>query len=268
MTFARARNILLLAGFILITLVGLIAIARGVDQVEVIATLMFIPVFGGLLFGGVRGGFVVAVVASVAYVLLRIPSLQLLGLTPLAGSIAARVIGYLGFGLGGGWAAQQIKATLDKFELHDDIDDETGIGNARSMLETTDTERARADRYQKVFSVVLADVSSPRWADLPTRKQRGALRELGQRLAGAIRSTDHAAHGRQGDHHLIGLVLPETGPEGARIASENLSRLLTEVSGDGAGIRLAVATYPGEGIGPILELWRQIDRSQRPAERS
>ena len=267
MTFARARSILLLSGLILILLVSLIAISRGVDLVEVTATLLFIPVFAGFLFGGVRVGFALGVGAAVAYVLLRIPSLQLVGLTPLAGQIAARVIGYLGFGLGGGWAAQQVKAALDKFELHDDIDDETGVGNARSMIEITDTEKARADRYQKVFSVVLADVSAAKWASEPMRKQKILLRDLGQRLERAIRSSDHAAHARRGDHHLIGLVLPETGPEGARIASENLSKLLTEISGESAGVRLAVATYPGDGIDPILELWRDLDRASRPADR-
>ena len=267
MTFARARSILLISGLILILLVGLVAISRGVDLVEVTATLLFIPVFAGFLFGGVRGGFALGVVVAVAYVLLRIPSLQLVGLTPLAGQIAARVVGYLGFGLGGGWAAQHIKAALDKFELHDDIDDETGVGNARSMIEITDTEKARADRYQKVFSVILADVSSPKWVAEPVRKQRALLRDLGQRLERAIRSSDHAAHARRGDHHLIGLVLPETGPEGARIASENLGKLLTEISGEGAGVRLAVATYPGDGIDPILDLWRELDRARRPIDR-
>jgi hypothetical protein len=268
MTFARARSILLMSGLILILLVGLVAISRGVDLVEVAATLLFIPVFAGFLFGGIRGGFALGVVAAMAYVLMRIPSLQLVGLTPMAGQIAARVLGYLGFGLGGGWAAQQIRVALDKFELHDDIDDETGVGNARSMVEMTDTEKARADRYQKVFSVVLADISSPEWAGSPVRRQKTVLRDLGQRLERAIRSSDHAAHARRGDHHLIGLVLPETGPEGAHIASENLGKLLAGVSGESAGVRLAVATYPGDGIDPILELWRELDRAQRPVDRA
>lgn len=268
MTFNRARSVLLLAGLILISLVGLIAISRGVDRVEVIATLLFIPVFVGFLFWGFRGGFWLGVVAAVTYVLLRIPSIRLLGITPLAGQLAARIVGYLGFGLGGGWAAQQIKATLDKFELHDDIDDETGLGNARSMVEVTDTERARADRYQKVFSVVLADVTGAQWSGEPNRRQRAALHDLGRMIKAAVRSSDHAAHGRKRDHHLIGLVLPETGPEGARIAGDNLRKVLLGASGAGVAIRIAQATYPGESLGPVLDLWSEIDRAARPAERS
>ena len=165
MTFSRARGLLLVSGLILISLVSLIAISRGVDRIEVIATLLFIPVFAGFLFWGIKGGFWLGLVAALTYVAIRLPSIRLVGLTALSGQLAARILGYLGFGLGGGWAAQQIKATLDKFELHDDIDDETGLGNARSMIEVTDTEKARADRYQKVFSVVLADLSGAQWSD-------------------------------------------------------------------------------------------------------
>ena len=264
MTFARARSLLLLSGLVLIALVGLVAISRGVDQVEVIGTLLFIPVFVGFLFFGIRGGLAVGLVASLAYVALRIPSIQLLGLTPLSGQIAARILGYLGFGLGGGWASQQIKTALDKLEAQDDIDDETGLGNARAMIAAADVEQARADRYQKVFSVALADLKDPQWAMLPLRRQRTAVRALGDGVRKAVRSTDHVSHVRQGEHHIFGVVLPETGPEGARIATDNLRSLLVAQAGEASGVRLATATYPGEGLAPILDVFRQLDSDQRP----
>lgn len=264
MTFARARGLLLLSGLILIAIVGLVAISRGVDQIEVAATLFFIPVFAGFLFFGIKGGFALGLLAAMGYVAMRVASIQVLGITPLAGQIAARILGYLGFGIGGGWASQQIKSALDKLEAQDDIDDESGLGNARAMIETADLERARADRYQKIFSVMLADITDPVWGSLPMRKQRGGVRALGQRLEKAVRSTDHLSHVRQGDHHLIGVVLPETGPEGVRIAAENLRRVLTEQAGENAGIRVATATYPGDGLGPILDVWRRLDSQQRP----
>jgi GGDEF domain-containing protein len=263
MTYSRARNLLLLSGMILIALLGLIAVARGVDHIEVIGTLLFLPVFVAFLLFGIRGGFWFGLLASVVYVILRIPSLRLLGLTPLSGQLAARVIGYLGFGVGGGWASQQVKSALDKLAMQDDIDDETGLGNARAMLQMADLERTRADRYQKVFSVALADVSEPAWAKLPKRQQDAAIKHLGTELRKAVRVNDHVSHARQDERHLIGVVLPETGPEGARIAAENLRQLLIKQAGDGAGVRLAVATYPGDGLDPILDLWRRLDRDQR-----
>jgi GGDEF domain-containing protein len=248
---------------VLIALVGLIAVARGVDQVEVIATMLFLPIFVAFLFFGIKGGFWFGLVASAIYLILRVPSLRLLGLTPLAGQIAARIIGYLGFGIGGGWASQQVKTALDKLAAQDDIDDETGLGNARAMLQMADLERTRADRYEKVFSVVLADIAEPAWERQPRRQQVASIRHLGQQLRRAVRANDHVSHSRQDSHHLIGVVLPETGPEGARIAAENLRKLLIELAGSAAGVRLAIATHPGDGLDPILDVWRRIDRDQR-----
>jgi GGDEF domain-containing protein len=262
-TFERARALLLLSGLILIALVGLVAISRGVDRIEVLATLFFIPVFVGFLFFGIRGGLAMGVMASLGYLALRLATIELIGFEALSGQLAARVLGYLGFGLGGGWASQQIKKALDKLEAQDDIDDETGLGNARALVAAADVERARADRYQKVFSVALADLKDPKWVDLPIRRQRSAVRALGERVRKAVRSTDHVSHARQGEHHLFGIVLPETGPEGARIATENLRALLTEQAGEASGVRLATATYPGEGLAPIVDVFRQIDSRQR-----
>jgi GGDEF domain-containing protein len=266
LTFDRAKTLLLMSGLILIGVVGLVALTRGVDPVEVAGTLLFVPVFAGFLFFGVPGGIILGVAAGAAYIILRWPAVQLVGLSPLAGQIAARAAGYIIFGMGGGWAMGQIKATLEKLELHDDIDDETGLGNARSMLETVDLERARADRYQKLFSVVAADFRAPDWEELSPRNQRTVLRELGIKVAAGVRATDHVAHARRGEHHIIGVVLPETAAAGARIFADNLQRQLSSLT-TSAAVRMATATHPSdpEPLKLILELFKELDRSQRPA---
>lgn len=267
LTFDRAKTLLLMSGLILIGVVGLVALTRGVDPVEVAGTLLFVPVFAGFLFFGIPGGVTLGIAAGLAYLALRWPAVQLVGLGALAGQIVARVAGYIIFGIGGGWAIGQIQATLEKLELHDDIDDETGLGNARSMLETVDLERARADRYQKLFSVVAADFKAPGWEDLSPRKQRAVLRDLGIKVAAGVRATDHVAHARQGEHHIIGVVLPETAAAGAKIFAENLHRQLTGLTTE-AEVRVATATHPAdpEPMTLILELFKELDRSQRPAE--
>jgi hypothetical protein len=256
--------LLLLAGLILIAFVALISLLRGVDPIEVTATLLFIPIFAGFMMYSIPGGLVSAAVAGGLYLALRLPAIDLVGFGPLAGQITTRIVGYLGFGLGGGWAIRQIKATLEKMALHDDVDDETGLGNARSFLEVADVERARSDRYQKVFSVVAADFAA--WDDLPIRRKLNNLRELGTRLASGVRSSDHPVHGRTGSRHVIGLVLPETASEGARIVAENLrDQLILAIGGD--DIRVISATYPGNdaALARIIDLFREIDRSSRPA---
>lgn len=266
LTYDRARSLLLISGLILIGVVALVALVRRVDPIEVAATFLFVPVFAGFLFFGAVGGLVTGLLAGVAYVVLRWPSIEMIGLGPLLGQLGARLVGYLGFGLGGGWAVQQIRGTLEKLELHDEIDDETGLGNARSVLETADVERARADRYQKVFSLVAVDFIAPKWDELSGRRQRAALREFGTKLAAGVRSSDHVAHARRGDHHIVGLVLPETAVEGARIVADNLRRQLAAIVGSDE-LRVIMATHPMEAdnVQKILSLFREIDRSQRPA---
>ena len=264
LTFERAKTLLLISGLILIGVVGLVALTRGVDPIEVAGTLLFVPVFAGFLFFGIPGGITLGIAAGVAYVALRWPAVRLVGLSAMAGQIVARVAGYIIFGMGGGWAIGQIQATLEKLELHDAIDDETGLGNARSMLETVDLERARADRYQKLFSVVAADFRAPGWEDLSPRKQRAVLRDLGIKVAAGVRTSDHVAHARQGEHHIIGVVLPETAAAGARIFAENLHRQLISLTTE-AEVRVATATHPAEpeAMTLILDLFKELDRSQR-----
>jgi GGDEF domain-containing protein len=263
LTYLKARSLLLLSGLILIGFIALVSLVRGVDRVEVIATLLFIPIFGAFMVFGLVGGLLTGLAAGLVYFLLRLPAIELVGFAPLAGQITARVLGYVGFGVGGGWAIHQIKATLEKLELYDDVDDETGLGNARSFLEMVDVERARAERYQKVFSVVAADFGA--WEDLSARRRRAHLRDLGTRLAAGVRSSDHPAHGRTGARHVIGVVLPETSMEGARIVADNLrDQLIVALGSD--DVRVITATYPGNeaAMARITDLFKEIDRTSRP----
>src|SRR5688572_3133879 len=135
LTFNRAKTLILMSGLIVIGVVGLVAVSRGMDPIEVAGTLLFVPVFAGFLFVGIRGGVALGIVAAVAYIHLRIPAIRLVRWSPLSGQILARVAGYIVFGLVGGSAVEQIRAALEKLELHDTVDDETGLGNARSMFE-------------------------------------------------------------------------------------------------------------------------------------
>ena len=267
LTFDRAKTLLLMSGLILIGVVGLVALTRGVDPVEVAGTLLFVPVFAGFLFFGIPGGVTLGIAAGVAYVVLRWPAVQLVGLSPLPGQIVARVAGYIIFGMGGGWAIGQIQATLEKLELHDDIDDETGLGNARSMLETVDLERARADRYQKLFSVVAADFRAPGWEELSPRKQRTVLRDLGIKVAAGVRATDHvgprptrrAPHhrgGAAGDRRSRGQDLCRESPSPADRFDDVRRR---------SGWRPRPTLRDPEPLTLILDLFKELDRSQRPA---
>jgi hypothetical protein len=262
MSYDRARTLFLLVGLILLGAISLVSLVRGVDQIEVAATLFFVPIVAGFTFFGTGAGIALAAAAAAGYVALRWPALQLVGFGPLAGQLTARIFGYVLFAAGGGWAAGQLKASLAKLELHDLIDDETGLFNARSVVETIDMERSRATRYQKVFSLVVAEFSAPRWRG---RRSVGRLRELGARIAAAVRSVDHVGHVRDGDRHLLAVVLPETGSAGAQTVASNLRSHLVEITGDVA-VRVTTATVPGQeaAMEALIDGIQVIDRRQHP----
>lgn len=221
--YRRVQNLLLAAGLVVIALIATTMVMRGVDRVEVIATLLFAPTYLALLYFGTSGGLLAGVTAGAAYVLLRYPALDLVGPGPLIGLIAGRVVGYVVFGGVGGWAASRVIASLEKLELVDDVDDATGLGNARSLLDRVSLERSRASRYGSDFTVATAEFSR-----LPSRKERdrqsrGQLRNLGLTVAASVRESDHAVHVGTGDSHLIAIVLPQTGVLGANVVVRTLT---------------------------------------------
>jgi GGDEF domain-containing protein len=248
----RARVLLTGVGLIVLSLVALIMYVRSVDPIEVVGTLFFIPVFLGLMFWGLRGGVVLGIVAGAAYAALRSPAIAAVGAGRFVGLILGRGAGYLAFGAIGGWAADQLRASIDKLGLYDQIDDATGLLNARATLQVVDMERSRAHRYEKVFSVVLVEIPVSVFDRLRRRRHDTILKEFGRDLSAGIRGADRAGHALESDLHLIVVVLPETGNEGARAFGTTLRHKLDEwLSTRGiraARVSASTLTYPDDGL--------------------
>lgn len=255
---------MLAVGLVLLGLVAITMLLRGVDPIEVTATLMFAPVLAGFVFWGLRAGLAIGLAASGVYLALRWPAIEIVGFPAVSGLVFSRIVGYLAFGTVGGWAADQLKRGLDKLALYDEVDDETGLGNARSFLAAVDLEKSRADRYQKLFAVVVARFSDAPWAGQRPRKRRQALREFGSLLTASVRASDHLAHGRAAEEHLVAAVLPETSSEGAGTFTSNLAAAIASVIG--APPRMMTLVYPGddEGLASLLEVFGRIDAASRP----
>lgn len=217
MGYAQARRLLVLAGLAVLAVVVLVMYARRVDGIEVAATLLFVPIFLGFAFGRVVGGVVSAVAAIAVYAALRYPAIDAVGVGEFTGLLASRSAAYLIFGAVGGWSMQVLEGSLLKLELIDEVDDDTGLFNARHLLNQTNLEMARAQRYQTLFSVVVLEVPSAALAGLRTRERRGLLHELGRLLGDGVRTVDHMVHAHHGDCHRLVAVLPETAQEGAEV---------------------------------------------------
>lgn len=264
--------LVLLAGLGILLLLAALLYVRRVDTVEVAATLLFIPVFIAFVFGGVLGGVAVGVLSGFGYVALRYPAIEVLGFGSLFGVISSRFLAFVAFGGIGGWANRQLESSLTKLELYDQIDDATGLYNARFFVQDTDLEVSRSQRYQTLFSVTVVDVPAAVFDALGGRRRKATLRELGRLLRESIRTVDRAIHARTGDRHRIAVVLPETGAEGARIFSERLADRVHEfLEGRGARLdRAAVGrsafTYPEdeEHLTAMREEFVAIERAEHP----
>ncbi len=273
MTYERARRLLLGAGLLVLLLTAGVMLIRRVETVEVLGTLLFVPVFIGLVFWNLKGGLIAAVLAAAAYAALRYPAIEAVGLERFSGLILSRSVAYVAFGLIGGWANSQLASSLTKLELYDQIDDATGLFNARFFVQDTDLELSRSKRYQTIFSVV--EVSFPNAGlDGLSRRHRATLqRDLGRLLQEAVRTVDRAVHGFDGERDRFAVVLPETGREGASIfverLAERIARFLAErkfhVSEGDIGRRSVTFPDDGEeGIEALRAEFREIDRFEHP----
>ena len=271
MSYAFVRRFLLVVGLIGLALIAGLGYARGVDRLEVTATILFIPVFVSLFLWGVKGGVVAGALAAVAYATLRYPAIEVVGLNRFVGLILSRTVSYIAFGAIGGWAATQLESSLDKLELYDQVDDTTKLNNARFFLENTDMEISRSRRYQTIFSVATVDVPRAALTTLSGRQERSVLRDLGGMIATSIRTVDRGVHARDEQRHRFAVILPETGSEGARTFAQRLATRLGEqlrrrnvaIEND---LAFGALTFPGDesSFSSLRGEFEQIDEAEHP----
>ena len=220
--YTAARRLVLLTGLTVLAVVVLTMYARRVDGIEVVATLLFVPIFLAFVARGVVGGVAAAVAAVAVYAALRYPAIDAVGVDEFAGLLASRSAAYLIFGAVGGWSTQVLEGSLMKLELYDEVDDETGLFNARHLLRQADLEVARARRYQTLFSIVVLDLPAESFTSIRNRERRALLRDLGRLLSEGVRNVDHVVHVRADGVHRLAVVLPETAREGAEVFRSRL----------------------------------------------
>jgi predicted signal transduction protein with EAL and GGDEF domain len=268
--YRRARLLLVFAGLGILSVVTIIMYVRSVDTVEVVATLLFVPIFLGFLFFRVPGGLIAAVGASVVYVVLRLPAIEAVGFAEFAGLIMSRCFAYLVFGLLGGWSNQVLEDSLDKLELYDEIDDATGLFNARAFIQDTELEVARAARYETLFSISVVDLPVGPIAALGRRRHDAILRGLGRRLADSVRNVDRVAHARDDSSRIFAAILPETSARGGEMLSERLADavhgfLVSQgVEIERAKVSHRTITVPGdeEALSALRRQFAEIDAHQ------
>ena len=272
LSYNQVRILMLVGGLLLLGITAAVNYVRRVETAEVAAILFFIPIFIGFVFWDWKGGVIAATLATIGYILLRRPAIEAIGAGRYTALIFSRAVAFYAFGVIGGLANQQLRSSLTKLDLYDQIDDETGLFNARYFLQDTDLEMSRARRYQTLFSVSSVDFPAAPLHDLGRRRRRSILRQLGQLLADSVRTVDRAVHAHDGNLHRVVVVLPETADEGARVFTERLAtRVAAFLAQRGAPVQEAAMarramTFPGDE-GPLQELreeFAEIERREHP----
>ena len=272
LSYNQVRILMLVGGMALLGVTAGVNYVRRVETAEVVAILLFIPIFVAFVFWDWKGGLIAAALATGIYILLRRPAIEAIGAGRYTALIFSRAIAFFAFGAIGGLANQQLRSSLTKLDLYDQIDDETGLFNARYFLQDTDLEMSRARRYKTLFSVSLVDIPSAPVTALGRRRRRNTLRQLGDLLSESVRTVDRAVHADDGDRHRIVVVLPETAAEGAQVFTDRLAtRIAAFLAQRGAAVnetavsRLAI-TFPGDDapLQQLREEFADIERREHP----
>lgn len=274
---AGTRRLLLAIGLVALLAVAGVMHLRDVERVEVLATLLFIPIFISFVYWGLKGGVIAGLLAALAYIGLRYPAIDAVGAGRFVGLIASRTLGLVAFGAIGGTANEILESSLKKLELYDQIDDATGLFNARFFLQDTDLEVSRSKRYKTIFSVTLVEFPSKVFAGLSRRQRAAATKELGRLLSDSVRNVDRAIHGSDGTAHRIAVVMPETGLEGALIFTERLHVKVAEYLrskgarvGDDDVVSQSI-TYPEHGEPEVQRMrskFASIDKLEHPEDKA
>jgi GGDEF domain-containing protein len=274
LSYNQVRILMLVSGLALLAITAGVSYVRRVETAEVAAILFFIPIFVAFVFWDWKGGLITAALATAGYIALRRPAIEAIGAGQFTSLIFSRAVAFFAFGAIGGLANQQLRGSLTKLDLYDQIDDETGLFNARYFLQDTDLEMSRARRYQTLFSVSSVDFPAPPLHDLGRRRRRNTLRQLGDLLAESVRTVDRAVHAHDGERHRIVVVLPETAAEGADVFTERLAtRIAAFLVQRGATVNeSAVArqaiTFPGDeaALQQLRAEFAQVERREHPED--
>ncbi len=252
LSYTRARILFLLLGITVAGSQAAFAWDRGAAPTEVLAPLLYIPVFAGAIIWALPGGLVTATASSAVYTALLAEQSAVIGLRSFLVLLSFRVGFYYLFAVMTALGMRYVEARLHKLELYDQVDDLTGLFNPAFLLQDTDLEKSRADRYQTLFSLVTLEVDAEAFAGASSRRRRGVLKELADRLEGAVRKVDRVARVDDGTRDRFMHVLPETSREGARVFAGRLHRSASGFLAErgcktNGAVTVTALTYPDDG---------------------
>jgi GGDEF domain-containing protein len=198
-----------------LALLAVSQIARGVDPVEILATVLFLGIFAAVVYFELVGGIVAAAAATMAYGVARLPAVDVVGSPSVWRLITLRGASFFAFGVLGSYALKRFRGALRVASYGHHLDHETGCASTRQIFHDLDIEIARSQRYGSSFSIVVLDIASTSLTSLKSHVRAQALTQLGTLLRSTARTTDRLGIVDTRTDRRIFAILAETPKSGA-----------------------------------------------------
>lgn len=197
---------------------------------EALAQLLLLGVLAAAVHYGRNAGFVAAIAASIAYVVMRMPLVMSAGglSVDIVSIVLVRVLTYGLVGIVGGELCSRIRYVFARLEDSDSVDDWSRIFNQRFILRSLDNASGQYARYETPYSVVLIELSGHLMTDIRVARQRSLVRGVADYVRNDIRLVDEA--GRLDDGRFM-VVLPHTPRTGAEVVAKRLHAGVCDVLG-------------------------------------
>lgn len=230
MKYSRFEQLVLGVG--VVAILGTVIAAYGDAPIpeEVFAQFLLLGVLVGAVHWGRKGGFLAAAIATVLYVVVRIPLVvSSQGLTPdISTMIVTRALTYGLVGVLGGELCSRIRYVFVRLEDNASIDEWTHVYNQRFMVRALANILGQHTRYGTVATVVLLTISPTLLGELRPTKQRKILRSVANLVRNDVRIVDEV--GRLEDGRFL-LILPHTPRDGGLVAADRVRQAVQDLLG-------------------------------------
>jgi hypothetical protein len=207
--YSRFEWLTIAVGGVAILATAAVALQPRPDWTEIAAQLLLLPVLISAVHWGRKGGLVGALAATLAYLMLRLPSIVSVGLGPdVLQLVLIRTVTYGFVGIIGGEMCGRIKYFFARLEDSCSIDEHARVYNQRFIAQLLSTHLGEAARYGAVFSI--------------------AIIELADHIRNDVRLVDDV--GRLDDGRFV-LVFPHTPKDGAVVAATRVRMGVRDVLG-------------------------------------
>jgi GGDEF domain-containing protein len=199
------------------------------DWTELVAQLLLLVVLIGAVHWGRNGGLIAALGATLAYIVLRLPSIVAVGLeAEVLELILIRTAAFGAIGIIGGEICGRIKYFFARLEDSLSIDEHSRVYNQRFMAQMLANSLASATRYSTRFSIAVIQLAPCLTAELRPSRHHSLIRSVAAHIRNDVRLIDDV--GRLDDGRFV-LVFPHTPKDGAQIAAARVRIGVRDVLG-------------------------------------